>query len=123
MNNFWKKRLHSFQYAFSGISTLFRETPNARIHSAMTIAAVLLGFLLSISRTEWLAIIVVIGLVLALEAVNSSIETLADLVSKERNQSIKKLKDLAAAGVLLAAVVALTVGLLVFLPKIGKLLF
>ncbi|HBK94801.1 MAG TPA: diacylglycerol kinase, partial [Porphyromonadaceae bacterium] len=62
-----------------------------------------------------------IGLVLALEAVNTSIETLADLVSKERNATIKKVKDLAAAGVLLAAMAALAVGVLVFLPKIIEL--
>jgi len=58
---------------------------------------------------------------LALEAVNTSIETLADLVSKERNATIKKVKDLAAAGVLLAAMAALAVGVLVFLPKIIEL--
>jgi diacylglycerol kinase (ATP) len=75
----------------------------------------------SISTAEWLAVTVVIGLVLALEAVNTSIETLADLVSKERNATIKKVKDLAAAGVLLAAMAALAVGVLVFLPKIIEL--
>ena len=80
-----------------------------------------MGFMFSISTAEWLAVTVVIGLVLALEAVNTSIETLADLVSKERNATIKKVKDLAAAGVLLAAMAALAVGVLVFLPKIIEL--
>lgn len=118
MNGFYKKRMLSFKYAFQGAATLFRETPNAVIHLILAISAILMGFLFSISAAEWLAVTVVIGLVLALEAVNTSIETLADLVSKERNATIKKVKDLAAAGVLLAAMAALAVGVLVFLPKI-----
>lgn len=121
MNGSYKKRMLSFKYAFQGFATLFRETPNAVIHLILAISAILMGFMFSISTAEWLAVTVVIGLVLALEAVNTSIETLADLVSKERNATIKKVKDLAAAGVLLAAVAALAVGILVFLPKIIEL--
>ncbi len=121
MNGSYKKRMLSFKYAFQGVATLFRETPNAVIHLILAIAAILMGFLFSISTAEWLAVTVIIGLVLALEAVNTSIETLADLVSKERNATIKKVKDLAAAGVLLAAMAALAVGVLVFLPKIIEL--
>ena len=121
MNGSYKKRMLSFKYAFLGVATLFRETPNAVIHLILAISAILMGFMFSISTAEWLAVTVVIGLVLALEAVNTSIETLADLVSKERNATIKKVKDLAAAGVLLAAVAALAVGVLVFLPKIIEL--
>ena len=57
-----------------------------------------------------------------MEAVNTSIETLSDFVTKERNESIKKVKDLAAAGVLMATIAALAVGILIFLPKIIELL-
>ncbi|HHV86698.1 MAG TPA: diacylglycerol kinase family protein [Petrimonas sp.] len=121
MNNFCKKRTDSFKYAFQGAATLFHETPNAIIHLIMAILGVLLGFIFSISATEWLAIIIVIGLVFALEAVNTSIESLADFVSKERNESIKKVKDLAAASVLIASMAALAIGILVFLPKIIEL--
>lgn len=121
MNNFCKKRTDSFKYAFQGAATLFHETPNAIIHLIMAILAVLLGFIFSISATEWLAIIIVIGLVLVLEAINTSIESLADLVSKERNESIKKVKDLAAAGVLIASMAALVIGILIFLPKFIEL--
>ena len=121
MSNFLKKRVLSFKYAFQGAATLFRETPNAIVHLIMAILAILLGLFFSISATEWLAIIIVIGLVLALEAVNTSIETLADVITKERNKSIKKVKDLAAASVLLASIAALIVGVLIFLPKIIEL--
>ena len=117
--NYIKKRIQSFGYAFQGLGTLFRETPNAQIQLIAAIVAVMLGFLLHISTEEWLVVIIVIGLVLALEAINSSLETLADYAcNKEIHPLIRKVKDLAAAGVLLAALAALVVGIVLFLPKI-----
>lgn len=117
--NYVKKRIQSFGYAFQGLGTLFRETPNAQIQLIAAIVAVTMGFLLHISTEEWLAVIIVIGLVLALEAINSSLETLADYAcNKEIHPLIRKVKDLAAAGVLLAALAALVVGIVLFLPKI-----
>jgi diacylglycerol kinase len=117
--NYIKKRIQSFGYAFQGLGTLFRETPNAQIQLIAAIVAVMLGFLLHISSEEWLAVIIIIGLVLALEAINSSLETLADYAcNKEIHPLIRKVKDLAAAGVLLAALAALVVGIVLFLPKI-----
>lgn len=117
--NYIKKRIQSFGYAFQGLGTLFRETPNAQIQLIAAIVAVTMGFLLHISTEEWLAVIIVIGLVLALEAINSSLETLADYAcNKEIHPLIRKVKDLAAAGVLLAALAALVVGIVLFLPKI-----
>jgi len=70
---------------------------------------------------EWIAISIVIGSVFAAEAINSSIEALSDLVSPDYNEAIKKTKDLAAGAVLILALVAATVGLIIFIPKIGKL--
>ena len=86
-----------------------------------TICVIVAGFLLKISLSEWLAIVVVIGLVFALETINSSIERLSDFVSPEKHDQIKTVKDLAAAGVLIGAFTALVVGLLVFVPKIVAL--
>lgn len=83
----------------------------------------MLGFLFQISSVEWLAIIIVIGMVFALEAMNTAIETLADFAcDKKRHPLIKIVKDVSAAGVLLAAIAALFVGIVVFLPKIIGLL-
>ena len=70
---------------------------------------------------EWIAVTIVIGAVLAAEAVNSSIEALADLVSPEYNEAIKRTKDLAAGAVLILAVMSVIVGLLIFVPKILSL--
>lgn len=79
------------------------------------------GALLGLSRMEWVAVVVVIGAVLAAEAVNSSIEALADLVSPEYNEAIKRTKDLAAGAVLLMAIAAAIVGLIIFIPKIATI--
>lgn len=114
----FRKRLKSFVYAFRGIRLLIGREPNARIHCFAAICALVLGFALHISSTEWIAITIVIGLVFAFEAINSSIEALADLVSPEYNEAIKHTKDLAAGAVLLSALSALVVGLLIFIPKL-----
>jgi diacylglycerol kinase len=114
----WKKRLMSFKYAFNGLKTLIKEEYNARIHVAIAICTVLAGFFFKISGSEWIAITFCIGMVMALEMINSAMENLADFVSPEKHDKIKKIKDLAAGAVLLAAVVAVVVGLIVLLPKI-----
>ena len=67
---------------------------------------------------EWVAVAFAIGLVFSGEIFNSAIEDLSDVVCPERDDRIKKVKDLAAAAVLVNAITALAVGLLVFLPKI-----
>jgi diacylglycerol kinase len=114
-----KNRIHSFIYAFEGIKTLFRETPNAVIQLAAAIAAILLGLIFHISTVEWLILILVIGGVVALEAMNSALENLSDYTSKkEIDPTIKKAKDLSAAAVLIMAFAALAVGVIIFLPKI-----
>ena len=117
-----KNRILSFRHAFRGTATLFRETPNIRLQMAAAIAAVIMGFLLHISRGEWLAIIIVTGGVFAMEAMNSALEHLSDFICKQEiHPAIKKVKDISAAAVLLTAVAALAVGLVIFLPKIISL--
>ncbi|HXL00833.1 MAG TPA: diacylglycerol kinase family protein [Dysgonamonadaceae bacterium] len=123
MNRYFHGRIQSFRFAFRGLRTLFRETPNARIELVMALLAVALGFLLHISATEWLAICIVIGMVPACEAMNTAIERLSDYVSQhQKHPIIRKVKDVAAAGVLIAAIAALAVGILISLPKLVALL-
>lgn len=113
-----QKRLKSFVYAFNGIRLLITKEHNAWIHCFAAVCAVSLGFFFHLSATEWIAIIFAIGTVLAGEAVNSSIEALADLVSPEYNEAIKRTKDLAAGAVLFLAIAAAIIGLIIFIPKI-----
>ena len=112
------KRLKSFTYAFNGLRVLFKEEHNSRIHLFATICVVVAGVLLKLSVLEWVAVAFAIGLVFCGEIFNSAIEDLSDVVCPERDERIKKVKDLSAAAVLVNAVTAAVVGLLVFLPKL-----
>jgi diacylglycerol kinase len=112
------KRIASFRYAFQGLSDLFRSQPNARIHLLAAAIAVALGFYCGISRMEWVALSICIALVLALEALNTALEYLVDLVSPEYHPLAGRAKDAAAAAVLLATLGAVAVGLLIFIPHL-----
>jgi len=116
-----RKRIRSFGYAFNGLRILIREEENAKIHVLASICVLIAGFFLKISQIEWIAIFLAIGLVISLEAINTSIENLADFVSPEKHMWIKKIKDLSAAGVLIGAISAAIVGLIVFVPKLLEL--
>ncbi|MAX80621.1 MAG: diacylglycerol kinase [Crocinitomicaceae bacterium] len=113
-----RKRIKSFGYAFSGIATLLKEEHNARIHAVATVCVIVAGIYFKVSVTEWIALVFAIGLVFALEAVNTAIEALADFASPEQHPLIKKAKDVAAAAVLIGAFAAAAVGLFIFLPKV-----
>ena len=76
------------------------------------------AFYFKISGLEWVALILCIGFVFALEIINSAIENLADFVEPNRHEAIKKIKDLAAASVLVGSITTASVGLIVFIPKI-----
>lgn len=112
------KRLKSFVYAWNGMKILFSEEHNSRIHLVSAILAILLGVYLKISLFEWIAISLAIGAVFAAELFNSALENLADHLAPEQHANIKKVKDLAAAAVLVSALMALAIGMIVFLPKI-----
>lgn len=113
-----KNRLKSFKYAFNGLKILLKEEHNARIHLLATVLVVFFGFILKIHFLEWIAVIFAIGMVFALEIINSAIENLADFVSPEKHEMIAKIKDLAAAAVLVGAISAFLVGTIIFIPKI-----
>jgi diacylglycerol kinase len=117
-----KARLTSFKDAFRGIATLFRYELNARIHVFILLIVIFAGIILRISATDWLAICLVSGLVLVSECFNTALEYLSDVVSPEKNEKIKRAKDVAAAGVLISAIIAVITGIIVFLPMIYKIL-
>lgn len=81
-------------------------------------AVILLGFLFSIDNREWMFVAIAVGLVFIAELLNTAVERLADYLSPERNEEIRQVKDYAAGAVLIAAVVAVVIGLLIFVPKL-----
>lgn len=117
-DSYLKKRIKSFGHAFSGVAIFFRETPHARVHFIATILVIAAGLLLGVSTNEWLVLIICIVLVLALEAVNSALEYLVDLVTEDFHPLAKKAKDVGAAAVLIAATGSVAVAAMVFIPKL-----
>jgi len=80
--------------------------------------AVIMGFLFRVSTTEWLWLMISIAIVLITELLNTSLETLTDLVSPTYNEKAGRVKDVAAGAVVIAALFALITGAIIFLPKI-----
>lgn len=126
-NSGWtlKSRLRSFKYAFNGIGLLFRQ-PNACIHAVVTLIVLISGWWVGLTSGEWCIVVICIGTVLAAEAINSALETLADRVTEQYDPHIGRCKDMAAGAVLLVVIAAVIAGLIIFLPKFiaqFKLLF
>jgi diacylglycerol kinase len=113
-----RKRLKSFPHAFNGLKIALKEEHNMRIHFVVTFCVLALSIFFNISKYEWVAIIFAIGFVFTMELINSAIENLIDFISLEKHDTIRKIKDLSAAAVLISAFVALIIGLIIFLPKI-----
>ena len=114
-------RGRSFRFALDGIIAFFRNEHNALLHLLATVALVALVIFYPVSRTELVALIIVAGIVWMAELFNTAIEKLVDFVSVERHPSIKFIKDVSAAAVLVAALAALATGAIIFIPKIFSL--
>ena len=110
--------MKSFYYAFRGLLLLVRSQKNARIHLFFFLLAMFGGFLFEINALEWALILLCSGLVIAVEAVNTALEKLADSVHPDHHSGIGESKDIAAAAVLITAIAALSVGLIIFVPKL-----
>lgn len=106
------------KYAIAGIARTFRDQRNMRNHCIACACTILAGFALGISRMEWLAIVLAIGLVIAAELMNTAVEATVDLVTEEWRELAKVAKDAAAGAVFLSAATALVVAGIVFLPRI-----
>jgi diacylglycerol kinase len=114
--------LRSFGPPLAGLAWALKTQRNLQVHAIATVLVVILGFGLQLAAWEWCVVLLAIGLVCAAELLNTALEILADRVSKEREEPIRRVKDAAAAAVLMAALAALGVGLVVFVPKLWRLI-
>lgn len=114
MNKFFK----GFYYAWKGLEYTFRTQLNFRVQLLAALLVSALSYCLNISTTEWLWILSAFGLVLLAELANTAIETFVDLISPDFNAKAGIVKDISAAFVLIACVVALFIGILILLPKL-----
>ena len=115
--------LKSFKYAFSGISYVLKTSRNFKIQLIFGVISLMIGMLLQISQSNYLILIATIMSVLILEILNTSIESIVDLVVKKEFSSLAKIsKDTSAGAVLLASINSVIIAVYIFVPKI-KFLF
>lgn len=114
-----KKILKSFGYAFNGLWLAIGTQRNMQIHLLAIVVVTVAGFYFKISAYEWVAVSLCFGLVISIEMLNTALEILTDKLHPEKNEQIGKVKDIAAAAVLVAASFAVVVAVLIF----GKYLF
>lgn len=108
-------RAKSFTFAINGIYHLLRSEPNARLHALATVAVVFTGVARHITGMQWIAIVFAIGLVWITEAINTGVEKLCDFSCDNRfHPAIKVIKDVSAAAVMMAAIVSVVTGIIVF---------
>lgn len=117
----FRARLRSFRYAFMGLRWLLREEPNSWIHLIIVLVLIPVCVVVHLSFVEWAIIVICIGLVFALELINSVIERFADKIAPGHDAEIGKIKDLAAAAVLVGAIVSAIAGLIILVPKLLSL--
>lgn len=108
----------SFKFALEGMITSFKAERNMRIHISATAIVILLGFLLKISTYDWISLVLIIGMVISAELVNTAIEATVDLITEEKHPLAKLAKDVAASAVLVLAITSIILGAIIFIPKI-----
>jgi diacylglycerol kinase (ATP) len=117
-NGFLKGRLQSLKYACRGVWFLMTTEHSIMVQLFIAICVSILGWLLDISRMEWILQILAIGMVLVAESLNTAIEKLCDFTHPEYHKKIGFIKDISAGGVTFAAMSAIIIGLIIYLPKI-----
>lgn len=115
-------RRKAFQVAFDGFRVLWRDEINFRIHLGLSILVILFGIIVGLSVVEWLLVMIAIGMVISAEIINTALEHLVDLiVGQEWHSEAKLIKDIGALVVLFNSLLALLLGLVIFLPHILRI--
>lgn len=111
-------QLNSFKYAFQGLKSFFKTDPKAIIHSFFLIAAVILGLILDNTQLEWVMIFLAAAIVIIAELFNFALEKAGDAISEGFSPTVKLIKDVSAASVLIACISAFVTGCIIYLPKL-----
>ena len=120
MKEFIQSRLRSFGYAFEGWGHVLRNEPNSWIHAFVSVAVIVVAAWLQLPARDWAVLLLTIAIVWAAEFFNTAIENVVDLASPQEHPLAKASKDVSAAGVLLAAMIAILVGLLILGPPLWQ---
>jgi diacylglycerol kinase (ATP) len=116
-NSFFTGRLKSVGFALKGAFKLITTEHSVMVQSSLAVLMIIAGFVFHISREEWIMQILAFGLVLGIESMNTAVEKMADFIHPEFHDRIGFIKDIAAGAVMFAALAAIAVGLLIYVPK------
>ncbi|GAL65875.1 diacylglycerol kinase [Jejuia pallidilutea] len=116
--SFLVNRLKSVGYAFKGTILLITKEPSIKIQLVIAIAVTIAGFYFDISKTEWGIQILAIALVMSVEGVNTAVEEIANFIHPEYHEKIGYIKDIAAGAVFIAAICAIALGCIIYIPKV-----
>ncbi|OAB29382.1 diacylglycerol kinase (ATP) [Flavobacterium fryxellicola] len=117
-NTFFSGRLKSVSYALKGALKLITTEHSVMVQFSLGILVTIAGFYFGISKTEWLFQTLAIGLVLSIEGLNTAIEKIADFIHPNYHERIGFIKDIAAGAVFFAAMTAIVIGLIIYIPLI-----
>ena len=123
MRKFIRSRLRSFGYAFEGLAVVLKDEVNSWVHAFVSVAVIIVAAWLKLPARDWAVLLLTFAIVWAAEFFNTAIEKVVDLASPEQHPLAKASKDVSAAGVLLAAMTAVLVGLLILGPPLWQKLF
>jgi len=116
-NTFFTGRLKSITFALKGAIKLITTEHSIMVQFSTAVVLVFAGFYFKISTSEWLFQTLAIGLVLSIEGLNTAVEKIADFIHPEFNEKIGFIKDIAAGAVFFAAMTAIAIGLIIYIPK------
>ncbi|MCL1791404.1 MAG: diacylglycerol kinase family protein [Peptococcaceae bacterium] len=107
-----------FSAAWSGVVRLFKLERNARIHTVATVLVVVAGLIARLHPWQWVAVLIMVGFVWSMELMNTALETLVDKIHPQEHPLIGAAKDAAAGAVLVASILAVLVGIIVFASRV-----
>ncbi|REG84643.1 diacylglycerol kinase family protein [Winogradskyella sediminis] len=110
-------RIKSVGYAFRGMITLIKTEASIKVQLCIALTVTIAGFYFNISKTEWIAQVTMIGLVLSIEGLNTAVEAIADFIHPDYHKKIGLIKDVAAGAVLIASIAAVIIAGIIYIPK------
>ncbi|KGO96833.1 diacylglycerol kinase [Flavobacterium enshiense] len=117
-NTFISGRIKSVGFAVKGAIKLITTEHSVMVQSSIAVLMIAAGFYFNITQTEWMFQILIFGLVLSIEGLNTAVEKMADFIHPDYHEKIGFIKDIAAGAVFFAAMAAITIGLIIYLPRI-----
>lgn len=114
----WEKLFNSFKFAYTGIIKTFKSEQNFKLHIMISVIVILTAVTLDFSALRMTVLLIVIGIVLALELMNTAVEKTVDLITLERHPLAKEAKDAAAGAVLVFSIFAVIIGVLLFIEPL-----